>query len=70
MHINHRRKSKFRPKHHGRRRSYGFCMIYSTKEMRRESWQKRRAQAQRLMAHDRFDELPKRYSKDIFWNYW
>lgn len=69
MHINHRRKNKWRPKHHGRR-SYAWHMIYSMKPMRRESWQKRRAQALALMAHGRFDALPQAYRKDIYWNYW
>ena len=69
MHINHRRKNKWRPKHHGRR-SYAWHMIYSMKMMRRESWQQRRAQARHLMVHDRFDVLPQAYRKDIYWNYW
>lgn len=70
MHTNHRRKNRIRPKHHGRRRSYAWCMIYSTKPMQRESWQQRRAAVRVLMHAERFEELPSRYPKDIYWNYW
>ncbi len=69
MHTNHRRKNKFRTKHHGRR-SLGWMAIYSRSPMRRESWQKRRAQAQYLMAHEAYDDLPRRYPKTIDWDYW
>lgn len=45
-------------------------MIYSTKPMQQESWQQRRAAVRVLMHAERFEELPIRYPKDIYWNYW
>lgn len=69
MHINHRRKNKFRGKHHGRRHG-GYLSIYSMKPMRREFWQKARARAQSLMSRARFDDLPVRYPDSILWDYW
>lgn len=40
------------------------------REDRRASWQERRSQARRLMAHGRYDDLPDRYRRDIIWRYW
>lgn len=69
MHINHRRKNKFRGKHHGRRHG-GFLSIYSMKYMRQEFWRRARARAQSLMVRGRFDDLPMKYPDSILWDYW
>ena len=69
MHTNHRRKNKFRAKHHGIRHG-GFLAIYSMKPMRQEFWRRARAQAQDLMRHGRYDLLPQRYPDSIEWDYW
>jgi hypothetical protein len=69
MHINHRRKNKFRGKHHGIRHG-GFLAIYSMKPMRQEFWRQARARAQDLMRHGRYDLLPTRYPDSILWDYW
>lgn len=71
MHINHRRKNK--PPIHWRstHTRWGYPMgLYTYKPMRKASWRLRRAQAKALMDHGRYDMLPRRYPRDILWNYW
>ena len=70
MHINHRRKNKFRCKHHGARSYRTWMQLYSNKDLQRGSWQRRRAQASHLMAHGCYDLLESRYREDILWHYW
>ena len=67
MHTNHRRKNKFRAKHHNRRR---MPLAYSLKEYRKQVSSDRRAHERELMAHGRFDDLPTSEPKSILWNYW
>jgi hypothetical protein len=71
MHINHRRKNKFRSKGHGRRHGYiASWLAYSLRWWRRQRHRDVRARARHLIAHERYDDLPSKYPKDIYWDYW
>lgn len=67
MHTNHRRKNKFVGKQHNRR---GWPLAYSLTWWRREAHREMRAAERRLIHHGRYDELPTRYPRDIYWKYW
>ncbi len=67
MHKNHRRKNKFRGKHHG---YFGYPHIYSLKLFKVEESRRRRAQERDCMSHGKFDMLPTKVRGDILWNYW
>lgn len=70
MHINHRRKNKFRAKHHNepqysdRWYSPG---VASWVYWRRKSNRKRRSRVRRMILRDRYDSLPTRYHKDVMY---
>lgn len=67
MHTNHRRRNKFRGKHHNRG---GWFFIYSLKPMKRQKARDRRAEERMLMAHGRFDDLRANEPPCIRWEYW
>jgi len=68
MHTNHRRKAKFRSKHHNTRTRP--MLAYSLKSWRRQRSSDRRAQERHMIAHERYDDLPRRYPRNIYWEYW
>ena len=70
MHTNHRRKSKFRSKHHGHRRWPCGHHKDSYVWYRRQSWRRRRSHARDLIQQQRFDALPDRYRRHILWWLW
>jgi len=67
MHTNHRRRNKFRAKHHG---ILDYMFAHSLKWWRRQRAKDRRAEERELIAHERYDSLPRRYPRDIYWDYW
>ena len=67
MHLNHRRKNKFRAKHHGER---GYMLAYSLKWYRRFRSQTRRSKERDLIAVGCYDDLLTSYPRDIYWDYW
>lgn len=40
------------------------------KPYRRQASQRRRAQERAALAHGRWDDLPRRYPKSIYWEIW
>lgn len=67
MHTNHRRKNKFRGKHHGYN---GWLGVYSLKSIKVIESRKRRARERNLMSNNKFDLLVTKVRKDILWHYW
>jgi len=67
MHKNHRRKFRYRAKHHG---SAGWMKLDSLKLFRVAEARRRRAQERHLMSNDKFDMLSTKVRRDILWNYW
>jgi hypothetical protein len=66
MHTNHRRKTVHRAKHHNAR----YLLIPSLKWYRQRASKDRRALERDLVAHERYDDLPTRYPRNIYWNLW
>ncbi len=68
MHVNHRRKNLVRAKHHN---GLGYWMrLKRLKPHRREQSHKRRVQEREALAHERWDDLPRRYPRSIYWEIW
>lgn len=68
MHTNHRRKNLVRAKHHN---GLGHWMrLVRLKPHRREQSHKRRVQERSFLAHARWEDLPRRYPKSIYWEIW
>ncbi len=67
MHTNYRRPIKFNGKHHNRG---PWRLARSLAEYKALSARRRRAQLRYLMGNGRYDDLPNRHPKDIYWNYW
>jgi len=65
VHTNHRRK---KAKHH--RPSFSGDGAYSLRVYRQEAHRQERAQLRELLVHERFDDVPKKYPKNVLWNYW
>ena len=70
MHKNHRRKFKFRAKHHGPR--YWPCSSVSRSYVwyRSQSWGRRRSRERDLIQQGEFEALPSRYRRHILWWLW
>ena len=69
MHTNHRRKTKFRAKHHNRAHNHSVLPI-TLRWWRKQAHRDRRALERHLIVNERFDDLPSRYPRDILWRYW
>lgn len=69
LHTNHRRKNG----RHNPRKGVGWsnrCKRYGFVDEKRIEARKARQYVRELMAHERFDDIPTRYPKDILWNFW
>lgn len=69
MHTNHRRRNKFRAKHHGLRRISALT-VYSLAAYKILASRKVRARERDLMRHELYDALPDKVRRDILWHYW
>lgn len=71
MHTNHRRKNKFRGKHHNchpNRSGYRYWHPpLSMKEYRQQEARRFRALERGLMAHEEYDQLPQKVVKILYW---
>lgn len=66
MHTNYRRTNRFRASHHN-------VWSWRPRSFKVEKTIKsglRRAHERNLMAHERYDDLPRRYPQCILWEYW
>jgi hypothetical protein len=68
VHTNHRRKNIFRAKHHN---GCGCWMrLIRLKPFRRQKSRDRRASEREALAHERWDDLPRRYPNTLYWELW
>jgi len=66
MHTNWRRKNRHKSHWPGNTWCYG---PKSCKEYQRISWQKRRTHVRELLHHERWDDIPCRYPRNILWDW-